>query len=245
MDEKPVNVSSHLSNLKYPAGSRKDVKRVGRGMGSGRGRTSGRGHKGHKARAGGGVSPGFEGGQMPLIRRVPKRGFFNPFRKHWAEVNIRDLARFPQGSEVGPDELRKAGLIKGRWDGIKILGTGDLKHPLTVRADAFSSGAIQKINAAGGKAIELRATGEVPAEKTVKSTPPPKSSSPKLDPEAKAKTKAEAKAKAKAEAKAKAKEKAETEAETEVKPKAEAKTKAKAKAEAKEKNQIQNPKNNQ
>ena len=223
MDKKPAEVSAPLSNLKPPAGSRKDVKRVGRGMGSGRGRTSGRGHKGHKARAGGGVGPGFEGGQMPLIRRVPKRGFFNPFRKHWAEVNVRDLARFPQGTDVGPDELKKAGLIKGRWDGIKILGLGELKHPLTVRANAFSAGAIQKINAAGGKAIELRATGEVPAEKTVKSTPPPKSSSPNLDPEAKAKAKAEAKAKAKAKAKA------ETEAETEAKPKAEAKAKAKAK----------------
>lgn len=168
MDEKPVKVSSHLSNLKYPAGSHKDVKRVGRGMGSGRGRTSGRGHKGHKARAGGGVSPGFEGGQMPLIRRVPKHGFFNPFRKHWAEVNIRDLERFPQGSEVGPDELKKAGLVKGRYDGIKILGMGELKYPLTVRANAFTSGARQKISAAGGKIVELKAGGEAPGEKVKK-----------------------------------------------------------------------------
>lgn len=168
MDEKKANVSSHLSNLHYPAGSHKDVKRLGRGMGSGRGRTSGRGHKGHKARAGGGVSPGFEGGQMPLVRRIPKQGFFNPFSKRWAEVNVRDLARFPQGSEVGPDELRKAGLVKGRWDGIKILGTGELKYPLNVRAHAFSSGARQKISAAGGKIIELKAGGEAPDEKVKK-----------------------------------------------------------------------------
>ena len=146
----------NLGDLRPAAGSRKRRKRVGRGPSSGHGKTSTRGHKGQKARSGGGKEPGFEGGQMPLYRRIPKRGFTNPFRREFAVVNVADLARlFPQGADVTLDALATAGLVKkaqGRL--VKVLGDGELPagHALTVHAHAFSKAAAGKIQAAGGRA---------------------------------------------------------------------------------------------
>ncbi len=139
-----------LNDLSPAAGSRKDRKRLGRGVGSGWGKTAGRGNKGHNSRSGGGVRPGFEGGQMPIHRRLPKRGFTNIFKKEFAEVNLRDLARFESGSIVDEQALVRCGLVKGKRDGIKILGFGDIEQPLTVKAHRFSKNARQKIEAAGG-----------------------------------------------------------------------------------------------
>ncbi len=139
-----------LNELKPAAGSRKDRKRIGRGSGSGLGKTAGKGHKGQKARAGGGVVPWFEGGQMPLQRRVPKRGFHNIFRKVYAVVNVGDLDRFEAGSQVGPEELTRAGLAKKKADGIKLLGDGELKVSLAVRVHKASGSAVAKVEAAGG-----------------------------------------------------------------------------------------------
>ena len=147
-----------LHMLQPPRNSRKKPRRVGRGTGSARGKTCGKGAKGQLSRSGGRSRPGFEGGQMPLIRRVPKRGFHNLFRRRWAEVNLSDLKRFPEGQEVGPDQLKQAGLVKGQWDGIKILGKGEIGHPLTVKAHAISAGARQKIESSGGKVVLLRGT---------------------------------------------------------------------------------------
>jgi large subunit ribosomal protein L15 len=140
-----------LEELKSPPGANKRVKRVGRGTGSGHGKTSTRGHKGQKARSGGGVRPGFEGGQMPLQRRLPKRGFTNIFKKEYAIVNIRDLNSFEDGSEINPEVLQNAGLINSIKDGVKILGDGDLKKKLTVRAHKISRQAEEKITARGGR----------------------------------------------------------------------------------------------
>lgn len=140
-----------LHELKPAANSRKGVKRVGRGVASGWGKTAGRGNKGHKQRSGGQTSPGFEGGQMPLQRRLPKRGFANVFRKRIAVVNIRDLARFESGSVVDRAALIKAGLLKGHWDGVKLLGKGEIQHPLTVQLALVSESAKAKIESAGGK----------------------------------------------------------------------------------------------
>jgi large subunit ribosomal protein L15 len=140
-------------NELYPAeGSTKKPKRVGRGIGSGMGKTSTRGHKGQKARSGGGVRPGFEGGQMPLVRRVPKRGFTNIFKKQFAIVNVEDLNEFQDGTTVTPELLKEAGLIKNVKDGVKILGNGELTAKVTVSAHYFSQSAKAKIEAAGGKA---------------------------------------------------------------------------------------------
>ncbi|MBX6396062.1 MAG: 50S ribosomal protein L15 [Alicyclobacillaceae bacterium] len=142
-----------LHELKPAPGSRKAPKRVGRGIGSGLGKTAGRGTKGQKARSGGGVRPGFEGGQTPLYRRLPKRGFTNaPFKRNWAEVNVGKLNRFAPGTVVTMELLREAGLVKGAKDGVKILGQGDLQVNLTVRANGFSKSAVEKIQAAGGTA---------------------------------------------------------------------------------------------
>ncbi|MEW6243229.1 MAG: 50S ribosomal protein L15 [Bacillota bacterium] len=142
-----------LYELSPAPGSRKARKRVGRGPGSGRGKTSGRGHKGQNARAGGGVKPGFEGGQMPLQRRLPKRGFSNyPFRKVYAVVNLNDLDMFDEGTEVTPELLSEHKLVRDMKDGVKILGNGALTKSLTVKAHAFSKSAAEKIEAAGGKA---------------------------------------------------------------------------------------------
>lgn len=142
----------NLSQLKPIEGSRKKRKRVGRGPGSGHGKTSCKGHKGQNARAGGGVRRGFEGGQMPLARRLPKRGFRNIFKKEYALVNVSSLERFETGSTVTPEELIKIGLVKKVGDGIKILGKGDLKKSLIVKAHQFSESAAEKIQSAGGKA---------------------------------------------------------------------------------------------
>ncbi len=141
-----------LSNLKPAPGSTKNRKRIGRGAGSGTGKTSGRGHKGQNSRSGGGVKPGFEGGQMPLQRRLPKRGFTSLNKKVYALVNLRDLDQFEAGSLVDLEALGKAGLVSGIKDGVKILADGDLANALTVKAHKFSKTATEKIEAAGGKA---------------------------------------------------------------------------------------------
>jgi len=139
-----------LNELKPAAGSRNERKRIGRGSGSGLGKMAGKGHKGQKARAGGGVVPWFEGGQMPLQRRVPKRGFNNIFRKVYTVVNVGDLERFEAGSRVGPEELIRAGLAKKKADGVKLLGDGELKVSLAVRVNKASASAVAKVEAAGG-----------------------------------------------------------------------------------------------
>ncbi|MDA8334435.1 MAG: 50S ribosomal protein L15 [Peptococcaceae bacterium] len=142
----------NLAELKPARGARRPPTRKGQGTGSGNGKTAGRGHKGQKARSGGGVRPGFEGGQMPLARRMPKRGFTNhPFKKEIVLVNVRDLNRFTDGSVVDPAALVAEGLVKKLGDGIKILGSGTITRSLTVRANAFSKSAGEKISAAGGK----------------------------------------------------------------------------------------------
>ena len=143
-----------LDELKPPRGAKKKAKRVGRGPGSGQGTTAGRGNKGQRSRSGGGVPPGFEGGQMPLQRRLPKRGFHNPFRKVFAEINVRDLELFAPDSVVDEEVLRQSGLVRGQFDGVKLLGDGEIDKPLTVKVDRCSAGARQKIEAAGGK-LEL------------------------------------------------------------------------------------------
>jgi len=139
-----------LNELSPAKESRRPRKRLGRGVGSGRGKTAGRGTKGHNSRSGGGVRPGFEGGQMPIHRRLPKRGFTNIFRKNIAVVNIRDLSRFEKNSIVDEDALFNSGLVKGKIDGIKLLAQGEMKIPLTIRLNSVSKNAREKIIAAGG-----------------------------------------------------------------------------------------------
>lgn len=139
-----------LSNLQPALGSHRDRKRIGRGHGSGTGKTSGKGHKGQKARSGGSIKAGFEGGQMPLQRRLPKRGFNSLNRTEYALVNLRDLELFEAGSVVDIEALGKAGLVGQLKDGVKVLGDGDLSKALTVRAHKFSKSAQDKIAAAGG-----------------------------------------------------------------------------------------------
>lgn len=141
-----------LHELKPNEGSVQTRKRVGRGPGSGLGKTSGKGHKGQNARSGGGVRPGFEGGQLPLFRRLPKRGFNNyEFRTEYAIVNVGDLNDFKDGSVIELSNLKESGLVKKEKDGIKILGNGELTKKLTVKANKFSSTARVKIENAGGK----------------------------------------------------------------------------------------------
>lgn len=139
-----------LHELAPAEGSKKAKKRVGRGVGSGHGKTAGRGTKGQKSRSGGGVRPGFEGGQMPIHRRLPKRGFTNIFKKKFVVVNISDLERFESGSVVDEAALVREGLVKGRRDGVKLLGKGDIAYPLTVKVHSASAGAREKIESAGG-----------------------------------------------------------------------------------------------
>ena len=134
-----------------PAQPAKACKRIGRGNGSGNGKTAGKGHKGQKARSGGGVRIGFEGGQMPLMRRIPKRGFNNIFATKYAIINVSDLNRFNDGDVVGVEELIKAGLVKKEYDGVKVLGNGDITVKVTVKAAKFSQSAVEKIEKAGGK----------------------------------------------------------------------------------------------
>lgn len=141
-----------LHEVKPAPGSRHTAKRVGRGTGSGLGKTSGRGQKGQKSRSGGGVRRGFEGGQMPLFQRLPKRGFTNIFRREWAIVNVEALNCFDAGTVVTPELLKEKGLVKSLKNGIKILGQGELEKELTVRAGSFSSQAKKKISEAGGTA---------------------------------------------------------------------------------------------
>lgn len=144
-----------LHELKPATGARRDKTRIGRGTGSGCGKTSGRGHKGQKSRSGGGVRPGFEGGQMPIYRRLPKRGFKNIWRKEYAEVNVSALNVFDDDMTVDAVALVEMGILKNVLDGIRILGNGDLTKKLTVKAQGFSKSAIAKIEAAGGSAEVL------------------------------------------------------------------------------------------
>lgn len=143
-----------LHDLSPAKGSRQKRKRVGRGPGSGHGKTASRGHKGQKARSGGGPARGFEGGQMPLQRRLPKRGFTNPFRKEFDVINVEDLMRFEPNANVDVDTLRNRGLIRKKSDGVKLLGRGDMKHPVVIKVDRVSKSAREKVEAAGGK-IEI------------------------------------------------------------------------------------------
>jgi len=140
-------------NTMHPAeGATHSRKRLGRGVGSGLGKTSGKGHKGQNARSGGGVRPGFEGGQLPLFRRLPKRGFTNArFKTEYATINLSDLNRFEDGAVVTPELLKEMGLVKNQLDGIKVLGNGTLEKKLTVKAHKFSSSAQEKIESIGGK----------------------------------------------------------------------------------------------
>lgn len=156
-----------LSNITPPQGANRDRKRLGRGPGSTLGKTAGKGHKGQKARAGGGIRRGFEGGQMPLHRRLPKRGFYNLFAKQIATLNVRDLEKFfEDGDEVTLETLAQKGLIPAKYDadtatavlkvdGVKILGHGEISKKLTVSAHKFSKSAVEKIEAAGGSTVVL------------------------------------------------------------------------------------------
>lgn len=141
----------NLSNLKPVEGARHSKKRVGRGTGSGMGKTSTRGHKGQNARSGGGVRPGYEGGQTPLFKRLPKRGFTNIYRKEYAVVNLGDInSKFEAGAIIDVEALKVAGLVKKEYEGVKILGDGELTKAFTIKAAKFSKAAEEKINAAGG-----------------------------------------------------------------------------------------------
>ena len=145
----------NLGTLKPPEGSRKKKKRVGRGDGSGHGGTAGKGAKGQNARSGHSVRPNFEGGQMPLTRRIPKRGFKNPMRRIIAIVNIEQLKGFAQGALVDRDTLTAVGLVSGRVDEVKVLGNGEINFPLSLKVDRVSRGAREKIEAAGGTIVEV------------------------------------------------------------------------------------------
>jgi large subunit ribosomal protein L15 len=140
-----------IADLRPADGSKKKKKRVGRGIGSGHGKTSCKGHKGQKARSGGPKGPGFEGGQTPLQRRVPKRGFKNIFKIEFAIVNLKDINKIEGVDVITPEILIEKGIVKNIKDGIKILGEGELQKPLTIKADAFSASASAKITAAGGR----------------------------------------------------------------------------------------------
>jgi large subunit ribosomal protein L15 len=193
-----------LHNLRPRPGSRHRVKRLGCGESSGHGKTSGKGHKGQKARSGGSIRLGFEGGQMPLIRRLPKRGFNNAaFRKQYAIVNLDDLNEFKSGTTINEELLRESNLVRGHFVGIKILGGGELKHGLTIEADKVSAAAREKIEKAGGKIVPrprgddwpLKATredGESATEKAPQKPNARKRSTKKRPPKAKSpgKTKA-------------------------------------------------------
>ena len=145
-----------LHELRPSEGAYKTKKRVGRGVASGHGKTSGKGHKGQNARSGGGVRPGFEGGQLPLFRRLPKRGFSNAkFKVEYATINVSDLDKFEDGAVVTPELLKEMGIVKKQLSGIKVLGNGELTKKLTVKAHKFSVSAVEKIEKMGGKAEEV------------------------------------------------------------------------------------------
>ncbi|MBQ3369955.1 MAG: 50S ribosomal protein L15 [Mogibacterium sp.] len=141
-----------IHELKKPEGSTKAPKRIGRGQGTGQGTTAGRGMNGQNSRSGGGVRLGFEGGQMPLYRRLPKRGFNNKWAKEYAEINVKDLNKFEDGAVVDIAALLECGLVGKELDGLKVLGNGELSKKLTVKAEKFSKSAVEKIEKAGGKA---------------------------------------------------------------------------------------------
>jgi large subunit ribosomal protein L15 len=147
-------MSISINTLAPPKGANRKNKRVGRGIGSGHGKTSTRGYKGQKSRSGTSIRPGFEGGQMPLYRRLPKRGFTNIFRKEYVVVNLKSFAAFEAGAKVDPEALKAAGILKNLKDGVKVLGVGELTQALQVRAHKFSKSAADKIQKAGGT-IEL------------------------------------------------------------------------------------------
>lgn len=144
-----------IGYLRPAEGNRKNNKRVGRGIGSGHGKTSCRGHKGQKARSGGTKGPGFEGGQMPLQRRLPKRGFKSRFKREYAIVNLKDISRLGEIDTITPDILIENGIIKNLKDGLKVLGEGEINRPVTIQANAFSESALAKITAAGGRAERI------------------------------------------------------------------------------------------
>lgn len=145
-----------LHAIEQPYGAVRSSKRVGRGTASGHGKTAGKGHKGQNARSGGGVRPGFEGGQLPLFRRLPKRGFSNaPFKVEYATINVSDLDKFEDGAVVTPEILKEMGIVKKQLAGIKVLGNGELTKKLTVKASKFSATAVEKIEKMGGKAEEV------------------------------------------------------------------------------------------
>ncbi len=139
-----------LHELSPAQGSKRSRKRLGRGVGSGQGKTGGRGTKGQGSRSGGGVRPGYEGGQMPIHRRLPKRGFTNIFKKQIAIINVKDLNRFESGSQIDDVALVKLGLVKGRYDAIKLLGKGEIDRPVQIKVNAVSKSAQEKVTAAGG-----------------------------------------------------------------------------------------------
>ena len=141
----------NLHEMKYNDGARKDIKRLGRGQGSGQGKTAGKGHKGQNARSGGGVAIGFEGGQTPFYKRIPKRGFTNFNRKVYAVVNIETLEKFDDGATITPQLLKESGIVKKQFDGIKVLGNGTLTKKLTVSCNKISASAKAAIEKAGGK----------------------------------------------------------------------------------------------
>jgi len=157
-------MSKYLSRLESPRGANKKKKRLGRGDASGHGGTSTKGHKGQRARSGGYHKVGFEGGQMPLIRRVPKRGFTNIFHKEFSVINVGDLSRFKSGSLVDPQALCDTGLLNRSKEQVKVLGDGDLAVALTVRAHSFSKSAIEKIEKAGGKIERIERAAKAQAQ---------------------------------------------------------------------------------
>jgi len=191
-----------LHNMRTRPGSKHRVKRLGCGESSGHGKTSGKGHKGQKARSGGSIRLGFEGGQMPLIRRLPKRGFNNAaFHKNYAIVNLSDLASFKEGTVINEQLLREKNLLRGNGDGLKILGDGELKHALTIEADKISSSAREKIEKAGGSVTlrQKQAQGPRTAEEPAPESEAESSAKPKTQKAKKpaAKKKAPAKSAAK------------------------------------------------
>jgi large subunit ribosomal protein L15 len=198
-----------LHNMRTRPGSKHRVKRLGCGESSGHGKTSGKGHKGQKARSGGSIRLGFEGGQMPLIRRLPKRGFNNAaFHKNYGIVNLTDLASFKEGTVVNEQMLREANLLRGNGAGLKILGDGELKHALTIEADKISASAREKIEKAGGS-VTLRQKPVQGPRESAQSAPAAESTEAEAKAPATKKTaKPKAKAKKKAPAKSTAKKKA-------------------------------------
>lgn len=196
-----------LHNMQTRPGSKHRVKRLGCGESSGHGKTSGKGHKGQKARSGGSIRLGFEGGQMPLIRRLPKRGFNNAaFHKNYAVINLSDLASFKEGTVVNEQLLRESKLVRGHGAGLKLLGDGELKHALTIEVDKISASAREKIEKAGGSVTLREKPPQGPREEQLP-TPPEEASETESAPEPKAKAAKKPAAKKKAPAKAASKKK--------------------------------------